>query len=167
MDNQTMMLKAIDFQKTVIGCGLSIVAGMQKSAEVLLRTGLEQSPWLPAVSKTACLYAAECSSKYLGNLQLMTEQGFSEMERSSVFRAQPKLKMPQQKQAKAKTSKPAAAPKRPSVTRKKAATGKRKVAQIAAAKTQPVKTEAVKTPPAKTQPAQQLISHEKPTKQQQ
>jgi len=167
MDNQTMLLKTIDFQKTVIGCGLSIVAGMQKNAEVLLETSLEQSPWLPTASKTACLYAAECSSKYLGHLQLMTEHGFNEMERSSIFRAQPKLKMSQQKQAKAKTSKPAAAPKRPSVTRKTAVTGKREAAQIAATKRQPVKTEAVKTPPAKTQPVQQLISHEKPTKQKQ
>jgi len=151
MDNRTMFLKTIELQKTVLGCGLSIFSTMQQNAEALLKTTLDQSPWLPAASKTACLYAAECSSKYLGNLQLIAEQGFSELERISLPGVEPGEKMTQQKKAPAKTSSPAATSNRPSVKKK-----------TAAVRTPRAKTETAKIPPAKTPPVQQLTSHDKP-----
>ncbi len=165
--DKPMFLKTMDLQKTVISCGLSIFSGMQKNAEALLKTSLEQSPWLPAASKTACLYTAECSSKYLENLQLMTEQGFNELERISLSCTKPLGKVAQQKKATIKTAKPAPVAKSPSVTKKTASAGKMEAAKIEAVETAPVKAVAVKTPAAEKIPDQLLISQEKQAKEKQ
>jgi hypothetical protein len=57
---------------------------MQQQGESLLKTTLEQSPWLPGSSKDACLYWADFYSKYFKNLRSMADQGFAEIERISM-----------------------------------------------------------------------------------
>jgi hypothetical protein len=95
MKNITMMSQTIELQKAVFTNSLSIFSTMQQHGENLLKTTLEQSPWLPGSSKDACLYWADFYSEYLENLKSVADQGFAAIERVSLPSTKPEENKPQ------------------------------------------------------------------------
>jgi hypothetical protein len=84
MNNQTIISKSLGLNKTTLTNTLAILSTVQQQGESLLKTTLEQNPWLPGSSKDACLYWADFYSDYLKNLKSMADQGFAEIERISL-----------------------------------------------------------------------------------
>lgn len=80
MENQKILSKTINLQKTTFTNTMAIISTMQKHGEDLLKTTLTQSSWLPENSKDACLYWADCYSKHLENIQSVVDQGFAAIE---------------------------------------------------------------------------------------
>jgi hypothetical protein len=84
MNNQTIISKSLGLNKTTFTNTLAILSTVQQQGESLLKTTLEQNPWLPGSSKDACFYWADIYSEYLKNLKSMANQGFAEIERISL-----------------------------------------------------------------------------------
>ena len=80
MENQKILSRTIELQKTTFTNTMAIISTMQQHGEDLLKTTLTQSPWLPGSSKDACLYWADCYSKYLENIKAVVDQGFAAIE---------------------------------------------------------------------------------------
>jgi hypothetical protein len=151
MKNQTMLSKTIGLQKTAFTNTLAIISTMQQHGEDLLKTTLEQSPWLPGSSKSACLYWADFYSKYLENLKSVADQGFAVIERVSLPSTKPEENEPQQIKNTERVPVPRPAKESPAV-RKKTVSAKKNVD----AKTLPDK-KAV----ARNVPAEKPVSREK------
>ena len=90
---------------------------MQQHGEDLLKTTLEQSPWLPGTSKSTILYWADFYSKYLENLKSVADQGFVAIERDSLPSTKPEENKPQQTKNTARV--PAPRPAKSPAVRKK------------------------------------------------
>lgn len=84
MDNQTIISTSLGFNNTTLTNTLTILSDMQQHGESLLKTTLEQTPWLPGSSKDVCLYWVDSYSTYLKNLKAMADLGIAEMERISL-----------------------------------------------------------------------------------
>lgn len=130
MKNQTMLSKTIGMQKAVFADSLTIFSTMQQHGEDLLKTTLEQSPWLPGSSKSTCLYWADFYSKYLENLKSVADQGFAAIERVSLPSTKPEENKPQQTKNTARVPAPRPAKKSPAVRKKTAGVKKTVNAKI-------------------------------------
>ncbi|MCP4343309.1 MAG: hypothetical protein GY799_31645 [Desulfobulbaceae bacterium] len=124
MKNQTMLSKTISFQKAAFTNSLEIFATMQQHGEDLLKTALEQSPWLPGSSKNACLFWADCCSGYLENVKSVADQGFAVIEQVSFPSTKAEENEPRQTQAIERVPAPRPAKKSP-VARKKTVNAKK------------------------------------------
>jgi outer membrane biosynthesis protein TonB len=159
MINQTIISKSLGLNKTAFTNTMTILSTMQQHGESLLKTTLEQSPWLPGSSKDACLYWADFYSKYFNNLKSMADQSFAEIERISL----PLLKLAENASPqtiateKIPTSLPAK--KSPDVREKKVS-----AKETLVAKTLPEKKPVAQNPPPE-KPVPQTASAEKPTPQ--
>lgn len=89
MNNQTIISKSLGLNKASFTNTLAILSSVQQHGESLLKTTLDQNPWLPGSSKDACLYWAGFYSDYLKNLKSMADQGFAEIERISLSGLKP------------------------------------------------------------------------------
>ncbi|MFT5727118.1 MAG: hypothetical protein ACI8PB_001250 [Desulforhopalus sp.] len=118
MKNQTMLSKTIGMQKAVFTNSLAIFSTMQQHGEDLLKTTLEQSPWLLGSSKDACFYWADFSSKYLENLKSVADQGFAAIEQVSSPSTKPEENEPQQTKKTARVPAPRPAKKSPAARKK-------------------------------------------------
>jgi hypothetical protein len=161
MENQTMLSKTIGMQRTAFTNTLSLFSTMHQQGENLLKTTMEQNPWLPKSSKNACFYWSDIYSKYLENLNFVANQGFAEIEKFSS----PGLKLEKNESQQKNT------------TEKKVASRPAKKSPTAGEKTVSAKkTEATNTSPPKKQvapntptekpvtlktPSEKLITHEK------
>ena len=121
-----MLSKTIGLQKTAFTNTLAIISTMQQHGEYLLKTTLEQSPWLPGSSKDACLYWADFYSEYLENLKSVADQGFAAIERVSLPSTKPEENKPQQAKTTERVSAPHPAKK---IVEAKTLPGKRAVAR--------------------------------------
>jgi hypothetical protein len=119
MNNQTIISKSLGLNKIAFTNTLAILSTMQQHGERLLKTTLEQSSWLPGSSKDACLYWADCYSKYLKNLKSMTDQGCAEIERISLPGLKPAENESRQTIATERIPTPLPAKKSPDVREKK------------------------------------------------
>lgn len=124
MKNQTMLSKTISLQKAAFTNSLEIFSTMQHHGEDLLKTALEQSPWLPGNSKSACLFWADCCSGYLENVKSVADQGFAVMEQVSLPSTKGERNEPRQTQATERVPAPRPAKKSP-VARKKTVNAKK------------------------------------------
>lgn len=155
MKNQTMITKTIGLQKTAFVTTISIISTMQQHGEDLLKTSLEQNPWLPGSSKRACLNMTNCYSKYWENFKSVTDQSFEAMEKVSSTDRQTGIKTTEQ------TSAPSPAQKQPT-TRKKTPQVKKTVKAKSVSAKKPVTLEK----PVQTKPPEQAktieVKAEKP-----
>lgn len=144
MKNQTILIKAIGMQKALFTDSLAIFSTMQQHGEDLLKTTLEQSPWLPGNSKSAYIYWADFYSGYLENLKSLADQGFAAIERVSLQSTKPEENKPQQAKNTKRVPAPRPAKASPAVRKKTVAVkknvdakklpGKKVVAQNVSAK---------------------------------
>jgi len=159
MNNQTIISKSLGLNKTTFTNTLAILSTMQQHGESLLKTTLEQNPWLPGSSKDACLYWADFYSKYLKNLKSMADQGFAEIERISL----PLLKLAENASPQTIVTEiiptPLPAKKSPDVREKKVS-----AKETLVAKTLPEKKLVTQNAPPE-KPASQNTSAEKPASQ--
>jgi hypothetical protein len=130
MNNQTIISKSLGLNKTTFTNTLAILSTVQQQGESLLKTTLEQNPWLPGSSKDACLYWADCYSKYLKNLKSMTDQGCAEIERISLPGLKPAENESRQTIATERIPTPLPAKKSPDVREKKVSAKETLVAKM-------------------------------------
>jgi len=83
MKNQTMLAKTIGLQKTALETTIEIISAIQQNGEDLLKTSLEETPWLPGSSKRACLDLTKFYSQYWESVKSATDQGFGIIEKIS------------------------------------------------------------------------------------
>jgi hypothetical protein len=81
MDNQQMLCRTIRFQRTALQNSMAIISAVQQNGENLLKTTLEQSPWIPGNSKKACLFWAGIWTKSLTGMTDLIDRNLAEMER--------------------------------------------------------------------------------------
>jgi hypothetical protein len=127
MENQTMLSKTIGLHRTAFANTLEVFSTLQQHGENLLKTTLEQSPWLPKSSKNACLYYVDFYSKYLENLKSLADQGFAEIERISSPGSKPEKKESQQTKTTERILAPRPAKKSPPVKNATVSTKKTEV----------------------------------------
>ena len=126
MDNQTMLSQTIHFQRTAWQNSMAIISAVQEHGEKLLKTTLQQSPWMPGNSKKACLYWVDIWTKNLAGMTDLVDQNLAEIERLSSTGDQATKKEQPQKKASAKSkepAQPAATAKKP-ISKKKTAAAK-------------------------------------------
>jgi len=157
MENKKMLSKTIGLQKTAFTNTLAIISSMQQHGEDLLKTTLEQSPWLPESSKDACLYWADCYSKYLENFKSVADQGFAAIELISLPGTKPEENEPLQTVTKERVPAPRPAKKSPTV-RKKTVSAKKAVG----AKTLPGKKAVARNIPAQKPVPREKLEVKKP-----
>lgn len=167
-----MFSKTIGLHKTAFDNTLVIFSTMQQHGEDLLKTTLEQSPWLPKSSKNACLYLSDFYLKYLENLRSVADQGFAEIERISSPDSKPAKNELHPKATTKQAPTPRPAKKSSAARAKTVSTKKPMVANTSPTKepvTQdtPIKkpiTQSAPTPKQVTHkaPIEKLLTHEKP-----
>jgi hypothetical protein len=161
MKNQTMLSKTIGLQKAAFTNSLAIFTTMQQHGEDLLKTTLEQNPWLPGDSKSACLFWADFYSEYLENLKSVADQGFAAIERVSLPSTKPEENKPQQTKNTERVPAPRPVKASPAV-RKKTVSAKKTVEEkalpVKKAVTQNVPAE---KPVARNEPAEKPVAREK------
>lgn len=146
MENHTMLSSTIGLHKTALNNTLTFFSTVHRQGENLLKTTLEQNPWLPESSKDACFYWSDIYSKYLENLKIAANRGFIEIEKFSS----PSSKLQEHTSSQEKTTVLKTPPR---------STNK---GQIAGEKTvSPKRTKATKTTSDK-KPIAPIISTEKP-----
>jgi hypothetical protein len=96
MENQNMLSKTIGLQKTAFTNTLDVFSTMQQNGEDLLKTTLEQNPWLFRSSKNVCFSCVDFYSKYFENLKSVADQGFADIERIASTGSKPEKKESQQ-----------------------------------------------------------------------
>lgn len=143
----------IGLQKTLFDNTYNAVTVMQQQGEDLLKTTLEQSPWLPISSKNAYLYCADFYSKYLENLKSMADLGFAEIERISSPGSKLEEKESQQTTTTERILPPRPAKKSPAVRRKK----------VSAKKTVNANTLPGKKPVTRNPPTEKTVTQNAPT----
>jgi len=115
MDNLNLLCQTIRFQRTALQNSLAMISAVQQHGEKLLKTTLEQSPWIPGEGKDACLFLAGLWTKNLTGMTDLVDKNLATMERLTATgekRGAGKAKPPE---------KPAAGPKEPaSVSAQKA-----------------------------------------------
>jgi hypothetical protein len=153
MENQNMLSKTIGLHRTAIANTLAIFSTMQQHGEDILKTTLEQSPWLPESSKNGYLYYADFYAKYLENLKSVTDLSFTEMERISSLGSKPEGKKPLQTTTTERTPSPPPVKKNPAVREKK----------VSAKKTVVAKTIPDKKPVTQNAPADKPVTQKTPT----
>ncbi len=137
MKNQTMFTKNIELQKTAFVTTISIISTMQQHGEDLLKTSLEQNPWLPESSKRACLNMTNSYSKYWENFKSATHQSIEAMEKISSPNRKTEVKESKQ----TKTTEQASSPrpeKKGSTVRKKTIRVKKTVKASPLPKKEPI-----------------------------
>lgn len=142
----------IGLQKTLFDNTYNAVTVMQQQGEDLLKTTLEQSPWLPISSKNAYLYCADFYSKYLENLKSMADLGFAEIERISSPGSKLEEKESQQTTTTERILPPRPAKKSPAVRRKK----------VSAKKTVNANTLPGKKTVTQNAPTEKTVIHDRP-----
>ena len=65
MDNLNLLRQTIRFQRTALQNSLAMISAVQQHGEKLLKSTLEQSPWIPGEGKDACLFWAGLWTKNL------------------------------------------------------------------------------------------------------
>jgi hypothetical protein len=169
MNNQTIISKSLGLNKTTFTNTLAILSTMQQHGESLLKTTLEQNPWLPGSSKDACLYWADFYSKYLNSLKSMADQGFADIERISLPLLNLAENASRQTIATEIIPTPLPAKKSPDVREKKVSAKETLVAKMLPEKMPvPQNTSAEKPATQNTsaeKPASQNVSAEKPASQ--
>ncbi|EKD38490.1 MAG: hypothetical protein ACD_75C00719G0006, partial [uncultured bacterium] len=83
MDNSTMFSQTIRFQRTAWQNSLAIIAAVQQHGEKLLKTTIEESPWIPGSSKKACLFWADLWTKNLAGMTDLVDKNLADMEHLS------------------------------------------------------------------------------------
>ena len=106
MKNQNIFTETLGLQKTAFTTTISIISTMQQHGENLLKTSLEQNPWLPGSSKRACLNMTNIYSKYWENFKSITSQSFESMEKISSPNTKPEIKESKQTKTTEQTSSP-------------------------------------------------------------
>jgi hypothetical protein len=134
MENQKILARTIGLQKTTFTNTMAIISTMQQYGEDLLKTTLKQSSWLPGSSKDACLYWADCSSKYLENIKAVVDQGFTAIESLASPDTKPGKDESQQTVTPKRTPVPRQAKKSPSVKKKSVSTKKTEIAKTVPSK---------------------------------
>lgn len=94
IENQTIFSQTIDFYKTAFANTLAIILTMQQQGEDLLKTALEQNPWLPESNRNACLYWTDACTKNLQSVITLIDQGIPETEQLSATK--PETNKPEQ-----------------------------------------------------------------------
>jgi hypothetical protein len=115
MDNQKMLSQTIQFQRTAWQNSMAIFSAVQQHGEELLKTTIQQSPWLPGSSKKACLLWADIWTKNLAGMTELVEQNLANMERLSSTAGQTIKK---EKPLKRATAKPQPSPQPKAAARK-------------------------------------------------
>jgi hypothetical protein len=163
MESHNMLSKTIGLHKTAFANTLEVFSTMQQHGEDLLKTTLEQSPWLSRSSKNACLSCVDFYSKYLENLKSVADQGFAEIERISSPGLKPEKKESQQTKTTERIRAPRPAKKSPAVRKETVSTKKTEVANTLPDKkpvTQNVSTEKLVT---QSPPTEKLVTQSPPT----
>lgn len=158
MENQTTLSKTIGLHKTAFANTLAIISTLQQQGEDLLKTTLEQSPWLPVSSKNACLYWADFYSKSLENLKSMADQGFAEIEQISSPSPKPEENESQQPITTERMPAPRPAKRSPSVRKKSVSAKKTVVAKTLPGKKTIAQKVPVEKPVPENIPAQKPIT---------
>ena len=120
MDNLNLLCQTIRFQRTALQNSLAMISAVQQHGEKLLKSTLEQSPWIPGEGKDACLFWAGFWTKNLTGMTDLVDKNLATMERltsTGEKREAGKGKPPE---------KPAAGPKEPPSVAAKQATPERK-----------------------------------------
>ena len=120
MDNLNLLCQTIRFQRTALQNSLAMISAVQQHGEKLLKSTLEQSPWIPGEGKDACLFWAGLWTKNLTGMTDLVDKNLATMERltsTGEKREAGKGKPPE---------KPAAGPKEPPSVAAKQATPERK-----------------------------------------
>lgn len=162
MENQTMLSKTIGLHRTAFANTFAIFSTMQQNGEDILKTTLEQSPWLPNSSKSACLYCVDFYSKYLENLKSLADQGFAEIERISSPGSKPEKEGSQQTVATEQISAPRSAKKSPTVSKKKVSAKKTVVANTLPGKKPVTWNQPTEKTVIQNAPTEKTVIHDKP-----
>ncbi len=162
MENQNMLLKTIGMQKTVFTNTLTFFSTMHQHGESLLKTTLEQNPWLPKGSKNACFYWADIYSKYLENLNYVASQGFAEIEKFSSPGSKPEKNEAQKKPTTERNAAPRPAKKSSAVGEKTVSAKKNEATNTSPGKKQVAQNAPTDKPVTLKTTSEKLIIHEKP-----
>jgi len=166
MDIQTMFSKTIDFNKTAFASTMALVSSVQQHGEALMKTTLEQSPWLPESSKRACLFWADACTQNLENMKILVDHSLTGMERLAEMSPAGDDK-PQKAAARAQRPAPSPAQPTPANRKKAAQTKKSMAAKTAADEKATLQKKPVEKPASpKEKPAEVKAVQEKPATQQ-
>ena len=161
MENQKILSRTIGLQKTTFTNTMAIISTMQQYGEDLLKTTLTQSSWLPGSSKDACLYWADCYSKYLENIKSVVDQGFAAMELLSSPDTNPGKDESQQAITTKRVPVPRPAKKSPSVRKKSVSAKKTVVAQTSPSRDAVAQNVSVEKSVPQSAPDKTPVAHEK------
>lgn len=142
MDNQKMLSQTIRFQRTAWQNSLALFSAVQQHGEELLKTTIQQSPWIPGNSKKACLLWADIWTKNLAGITELVDQNLANMERLSSTADQTIKKEKPLRRASAKPQ----PPPQPKAVARKVSAEKTTVAAIPPTAEKPI-------PPAPAKPA--------------
>lgn len=123
MDNLNMLCQTIRFQRTALQNSLAMITAVQKHGERLLKTTLEQSPWIPGESRDACLFWAGIWTKNLTGVTDLVDKNLATMERltSTGERREARPQKPSREKTAEKPAAEPAEPRQPSVAGKQMA----------------------------------------------
>lgn len=156
MDNLNLLCQTIRFQRTALQNSLAMISAVQQHGEKLLKTTLDQSPWIPGEGKDACLFWAGIWTKNLTGMTDLVDKNLATMERftSTGEKRQAGKERPPEK--------PAAEPKEPpSVVAKKAAPErKQETAPERKPSTEKSQTEEKEMPPPKEKEQTAMVKTE-------
>lgn len=161
MEIQTALSKTIGLQKVAFSNTLAIFSTLQQQGEDLLKTTLEQSPWLPVGSKNVCLFWADYYSKSLENMKSMADQGFAEIERMSSTAKTPEENKSQQTITKKQVAAPRSEKRRPSVKAKTVHVKKNVVTEALPSEKKIAEKVPVEKQVVQEVPAKNPVAHEK------
>ncbi len=104
MKYQNMFSRSIGFQKTAIAGTLGVISSLQHHGEALLKTTLEQNPWISESNRKACCDWTEVCVKNFESMKDLVDQGLAEMDR--IFTPSPKQDKEVQQQTATKAQRP-------------------------------------------------------------
>ena len=81
MDNLNLLCQTIRFQRTALQNSLAMISAVQQHGEKLLKSTLDQSPWIPGEGKDACLFWAGLWTKNLTGMTDLVDKNLATMER--------------------------------------------------------------------------------------
>jgi len=120
MKDQTMFAKTLGLQKNAFMTTISIISTIPKHGEDLLKTSLEQTPWLSGSSKRACLNMTNFYSTFWKNFKSATYQSFEAMEKISSPNSKTEVKESKQTETTEQSSPQRQEKKGPTVIKKTA-----------------------------------------------
>ncbi len=162
MRNQTMLSKTIGLHRTAIANTLAIFSTMQQHGEDILKTTLEQSPWLPESSKNCYLYCADFYAKYLENLKSVADLSLAQIEQISMPGLRPEERKTQQKTNTARIAPPPPAKKDPAIRKKKVRAKKTVVAKTTPDKKTVAQNAPTEKPVIQKIPTEKLLAQNVP-----